>query len=192
MSGTCRRFALAGAIVWLGIYPRVSWGGEPLVDRAVVPAALHGGIEPVPLRSQGKVGSNRAGGNVAGWWFGPAGIAGALAVVGGISLAAKRFNLNLGLGTSRELGTIGVVGQTRLSPKHAVYLVRVADRVLIVGTGPGGSPSTLGEVTDPGELDRLIPRRAGRTGPPARPGAANLMASPARSTGFDQRIGDDE
>ena len=191
MTGTCRWFALVGAIVWLGGFSPRSWADEPLVDRDVVPASLHSGIEAVPPRTSGKTTANRVGGNVAGWWLGPVGIAGALAVVGGISLAAKRFNLNLGLGGVRDLGLIGVVGQTRLSPKHAVYLVRVADRVLIVGAGPGGSPSTLGEVIDPGELDRLIPRRTSRTTPAARPGAAPTASRP-RSTGFDQRIGDDE
>ena len=192
MTGTCRWFALVGAIVWLGVLSPRSWADEPLVDRDLVPASLHSRIEAVPPRSSGKTTASRVGGNVAGWWLGPVGIAGALAVVGGISLAAKRFNLNLGLGGVRDLGMIGVVGQTRLSPKHTVYLVRVADRVLIVGAGPGGSPSTLGEVTDPGELDRLIPRRASRTTSVARPGATPIVAKQPRSTGFDQRIGDDE
>ena len=192
MSGTCRRFALVGAFVWFGVFSQPARADEPFVDRSVVPASLSAGInEPVPPRKSGRVGSAQSGGNIAGWWLGPVGIAGALAVVGGISLAAKRFNLNLGFHSVRDLGVIGVVGQTRLSPKHAVYLVRVADRVLIVGAGSGGSPSPLGEITDPGELDRLIPRRAGRIAPSARSVIAPRVGQ-SRSTGFDQRIGDDE
>jgi len=65
-------------------------------------------------------------------------------------------------------------------------LLRVGNRVLIVGAGPQGAPTTLGEVTDPAELARLVP---GRT---ARP-VSDLPAAPTRpSAGFDRRIGDDE
>ena len=57
-----------------------------------------------------------------------------------------------------------VVGRTSLSPKHTVYLLDVGGRVLILGAGPQGAPTLLGE------LDR---RRA--------------LAPPR----FDHRLGDD-
>ena len=76
-----------------------------------------------------------------------------------------------------------MVGRTSLSPKQTVYLLRVGDRVLIVGAGPQGPPSLLGELTDPAELRRFAPRPAT---PPARTG------EPAPSTArFDRRVGDE-
>jgi flagellar protein FliO/FliZ len=39
-----------------------------------------------------------------------------------------------------------VLGRTALTPKHSVYLLKAGDRVLIVGTGPQGAPSLLGEM----------------------------------------------
>jgi flagellar protein FliO/FliZ len=127
---------------------------------------------PAPPRSK-PVGSPSE--SSGGWWIGPAGMAAALAVFGGVSLASKRFL------PSKDSGPFQVVGRSALSPKHSVYLLRVGDRVLILGAGPQGPPSTLGEVTDPVELARLAPRRI------PRPDAA-----PRPSTGFDRRIGDDE
>lgn len=121
--------------------------------------------------------------STGGWWLGSVGVAGALAVFGGVSLASKRFLPN------RDGTSIQVVGRSNLSTKHAVSLVRVGNRVLIVGTGPQGPPSTLGEITDPVELAKLIPRRStdGPTASTVRP--APMMA---KTTGFDRRIGDDE
>jgi flagellar protein FliO/FliZ len=43
-----------------------------------------------------------------------------------------------------------VVGRTSLSPRHTVYLLKAGDRVLIVGTGPQGSPTLLGEMASGG------------------------------------------
>jgi flagellar protein FliO/FliZ len=131
---------------------------------------------PAPLRSKTSGANSESSG---GWWLGSAGIAAALAVFGGVSLASKRFV------PSKDSGPFQVVGRSALSPKHSVYLLRVGDRVLILGTGPQGPPSTLGEVTDPVELARLAPRRS----PRPDPGPA---VSPRLSTGFDRRIGDDE
>jgi hypothetical protein len=132
---------------------------------------------PAPPRSKPPAASTDPGG---GWWLGTAGIAAALAVFGGASVASKRFL------PSRDSGPIQVVGRSSLSTRHSVYLVRVGDRVLILGAGPQGAPSALGEITDPAELARLVPRRVAR--PPLE-----STAAPARtSTGFDRRIGDDE
>jgi flagellar biogenesis protein FliO len=103
-----------------------------------------------------------------------------LAAFGGVSLASKRF-----LPVSQS-GPIQVVGRSSLSTKHSACLLRVGDRVLIIGIGPQGPPSTLGEITDPVELARLAPRRE------VRPVVAPKVAAPRPSAGFDQRIGDDE
>ena len=89
-----------------------------------------------------------------------------------------------GAGPRPTAGTaLRVVGRTSLSPRHTVHLLSIGQRVLIVGTGPQGAPSLLGELTDPDDLQRLVPRRAedrdddgsgpGPTpGPPPRPPGA--------------------
>jgi flagellar protein FliO/FliZ len=110
-----------------------------------------------------------------GWWLGTAGVALALALFGGISLASRRYL------PQREGGPMRVVGRTSLSPKQTVYLLRVGERVLIVGAGPQGPPSLLGELTDPAELRRYAPRHA-------TPPAQEPAPSAAR---FDRRVGDE-
>jgi flagellar biogenesis protein FliO len=72
--------------------------------------------------------------------MGTAGIALALAAFGGMSVAARKFL------PQSESGLLRVLGRTSLSPKHAVYLLKAGDKVLIVGTGPQGSPTLLGEM----------------------------------------------
>jgi hypothetical protein len=109
-----------------------------------------------------------------GWWLGSAGIALALALFGGLSVASRRFLPRGGMGTA-----LVVVGWAGLSPRHTVYLLRVGDRVLIVGAGAQGPPALLGEVDDPDELGRLLARSPSRRDPD--PGAR----------GLDLRIGDE-
>ena len=89
--------------------------------------------------------------------MGTAGIALALAAFGGMSLAARKFL------PQSESGPLRVVGRTSLSPKHTVYLLKAGDKVLIVGTGPGGSPTLLGEMPPEaaGSSPRLARTRAG-------------------------------
>jgi hypothetical protein len=85
--------------------------------------------------------------------MGTAGIALALAAFGGMSIAARRYL------PQAESGPLRVVGRTSLSPKHAVYLLRAGDRVLLIGTGPQGSPTLLGEM--PTEAVGASRRRVG-------------------------------
>jgi flagellar biogenesis protein FliO len=92
---------------------------------------------------------NSATGSSAGWWLGTAGIAVALAIFGGVSVAAKKLQ------PTGELQKLKVVGKTSLSSKHSVYLLKAGDRVLIVGTGPQGSPTLLGEL-DPDEAKPAV------------------------------------
>lgn len=114
-----------------------------------------------------------------GWWLGTAGIALALALCGGISVVSKRYLPNRG-GT----GPLRVIGRASLSPKQAVYLVEVGERILILGGGGQGPPSLLGELTDPTERRRFA-------GPgPRRPSPS--VSSPVEPGRFDQRVGDDE
>jgi flagellar biogenesis protein FliO len=91
-----------------------------------------------------------------GWWLGTAGIALALAVLGGVSLATRR---GWRWPQVHSAGTLHVIGRTSLSPRHAVHLLSVGGRVLIVGTGPQGAPALLGELTDPEDLPELVSQR---------------------------------
>ncbi len=80
------------------------------------------------------------------------GITLALAVCGGVIAAGRRF-LPQGAGVGMQ-----VVGRVSLSPKHAVYLLRVGRRVLLVGAGPQGSPSLISELDDLAEIEPHAPR----------------------------------
>lgn len=67
-------------------------------------------------------------------------VAGALAAFGAVAFLSKKGKGGPGLANLR------VVGRASLSPKHSVYLLRVGDRTLILGTGGQGPPSLLGEL----------------------------------------------
>ena len=149
----------------------------PGLCRAERPATASG-ARPFPARGAsaqpGSDAPTRAQGSGSGsWWVGTAGVALALAACGWVSVAARKSLPKLRLGSS----PLRIVGRTALSPRHTVYLLDAGGRVLIVGTGPQGAPSLLGELTDPEALARLGPR----------PATASHDA-PAR---FDHLVGDD-
>jgi flagellar protein FliO/FliZ len=176
---TLRRLALAAAWSALTLWPDSASFAEGRPPSASIPGpdAADRVLAPTRTRPASGRASSDPGG---GWWLVPTGITAALAVFGGVSLASKR------LLPSRDSALLQVVGRSSLSNKHSVYLLRVGDRVLILGTGPQGPPSTLGEVTDPLELARLAPRRT------VRPTSESTTGPTRPSTGFDRRIGDDE
>lgn len=118
----------------------------------------------------------------SGWWSGSAGVGLALAAFGGLALLSRRFL------PAREFGggSLRVVGRVSLSPRQAVYLVRVGDRTLIVGAGSQGPPALLGEWADPAPAEPSAPARRA----PAVPRPVTVAVP--RPGGFDQRIGDDE
>ena len=146
------------------------WGalaiGGPAPTRIVSPAHAdsepEGGryVLPAPLASR-PAHAGPAAGASSGWWLGTTGVVLALALFGAGSVAARRL---LPRGDAGPLA-MRVVGRANLSPRHAVALLRVGDRTLILGTGPQGPPTLLGEWTEPGPA-------------PAAPG-------------LDVRIGDD-
>lgn len=80
------------------------------------------------------------------WWFGSGGVALALAGAGWASVAARKHRPGQ---TPTGVAGLKVVGRTSLSPRHQIYLLKAGDRVLIVGTGPQGAPSLLGELDPP-------------------------------------------
>ena len=73
----------------------------------------------------------------------------ALALIGWGSVASRRYRVKgVGVGVGSASVPLRVVGRASLSPKHAIYLVEVGDRVLILGAGPQGAPALLGELDD--------------------------------------------
>jgi hypothetical protein len=80
-----------------------------------------------------------------GLWLGTAGLALALALCGAISLAIRRGGRWPHV---PAVAAVRVVGRTSLSPRHTVHVLSVGDRLLLVGTGPQGAPSLLGELTE--------------------------------------------
>ncbi len=104
-----------------------------------------------------------------GWWVGTTGIALALAVFGGVVVTARKLK------PGGEGGPLKVLSKTSLSPKHSVYLLKAGDRVLIVGTGPQGAPSLLGE------MDQDVKSEPVKAAP--RPAVAPLLST------LRQRVG---
>lgn len=164
--GSLRRAAMGALRVGLftGLFDPIATMARAGEDRlppqlaSAAPALEPGAPPPRPFPPRGSV--VRRGGErsetTGGWWLGTAGIALALAVCGGISLATRGGWRWSQVSTA---GTLRVVGRTSLSPRHTIHLLSVGRRVLIVGTGPQGAPSLLGELTDPDDLQRLAPQR---------------------------------
>ena len=86
--------------------------------------------------------SDGSNSSTPGWWVGTPGMALALAAFGGLSLASRRW----GSTNVRQTGLVRVISRTSLSPRHAVYLVKMGNRTLLIGTGPQGSPTLLSEL----------------------------------------------
>ena len=63
------------------------------------------------------------------------------------------------IGLVRHLGgrnnVLQVLATTSLSPRHQMFLVRMGERLVLVGSGPGGL-ARLAEVTDPDEVAQLL------------------------------------
>jgi len=129
-----------------------------------------------------------------GWWFGTAGIALTLAACGGISIAARKYLPQ----SSSPL--LRVIGRVSLSPRHSVYLLRVDGRVLLIGAGPQGAPSYLGEFPDAsidaGECGEFLPstkQPASFRGLTASSAERQVRGEPVgRSARLDVRLGDEE
>jgi|GEM_PF-1011381 len=153
---------------------------------------------PFPPRSSSTRKSSKRSELTTGWWFGTGGIAIALAVCGGLSLAARKYL------PGRDPSTLlRVIARTHLSSKHSVYLLEVGDRVLIVGTGAQGAPSLLGELgnaeTETGPNVFSVPPSAPQavapmaSGRPNAPTTINVTRPVGGSASrFDRLVGDDE
>jgi flagellar protein FliO/FliZ len=130
---------------------------ETRADRPTPTTALTA-PRPFPSRESSLAARSSTAEGRSGWWLGTAGVAFALALVGWGSIASKHYLPKASAGSV----DLRVISRTSLSPKQSVYLVKVGDRVLIIGGGGQGAPSLLGEVSDPDALAKLVLRGSSR------------------------------
>ncbi len=74
-------------------------------------------------------------------------------IIWGISAVFRRFVTVRGLARSSE--SLKILYTLSLSPTRTLYLVRLADRILLIGAGEGGL-RTLGEITEPDEVALIL------------------------------------
>lgn len=75
----------------------------------------------------------------------------ALAAVCVLAWVLLRWGARRGLGLGAGRGKVRVLERVALDPRRALYLVKVGDKVLLIGAGDGAAPAVLAEV-DPAEL----------------------------------------
>jgi hypothetical protein len=153
-----RRMSFALGLMLLDFSPVAVMAGEETAADASAAIARHRiAAHSKNDRVGGSGTASPAGGSSNSWMFGMTVVALGLAVVGGVSIASRRF----GFAAAGATGPLRVIARTHLSPKHSVYLLRAGESVWLIGTGPQGAPSLLGELES-------APSEAGNV-----PGAAN-------------------
>ena len=102
----------------------------------------------------------------------------ALAGVCVLAWVVLRWGARRGLGMGALGGRVRVLERIALDPRRSLYIVKVGERVLLLGAGDGGSPSLLTEIDPdtlppeaapkpPGEAFReVLGRLTGRAKPP--------------------------
>lgn len=75
----------------------------------------------------------------------------ALAAVCVLAWVLLRWGARRGMGLGVSRGRVRVLERVALDPRRALYLVRVGDKVLLIGAGDGAAPAVLAEL-DPADL----------------------------------------
>jgi len=103
----------------------------------------------------------------------------ALGAVCVLAWVVLRWGARRGIGMGALGGRVRVLERIALDPRRALYIVKVGDRVLLLGAGDGGSPALITEIdpdTLPPEAARkptgeafrdVLDRITGRARPPA-------------------------
>jgi flagellar biogenesis protein FliO len=113
----------------------------PAPARAEDPPALSVGAPSAhPIGRRAPSGEPGGAGPSGGWWLGTLGVVAALGAFAALSLAGRRGRL------AGDSAALKVVGRVALGPRQSAVLLRAGDRVLILGVGPQGAPSLLGEL----------------------------------------------
>jgi hypothetical protein len=107
-------------------------------ERAPPPAAIPSQRELLRRPETARRASDNPAKN---WWVAPAGIGLVLLAGGALSWSARRHR---GTGAA---DVMRIVARTPLTARHAIYLIEVKDRVLLVGVGTGGPPTLLADWT---------------------------------------------
>ncbi|MCX6646346.1 MAG: flagellar biosynthetic protein FliO [bacterium] len=76
-----------------------------------------------------------------------------IVVIWGLSLLLKKFVTVRGLASSSE--SLKILSTLSLSPSRVLYLVRLGDRILLIGGGEGGL-RTLADITNPEEVSQIM------------------------------------
>lgn len=80
----------------------------------------------------------------------------AMAIVVGLIVALGWLVKRLGGGKGlHNTGALKLIARANLSPKHQMFLVRMGDRLVLIGAGPQGL-ATLSEITDAAEASELL------------------------------------
>lgn len=159
------RFAVTLGVIVLGglIHPgALTQAQEPrrsterLAESAALaeeqPVAASRPLTPRGGKSTRPANRSDAAGTGGAWWTTMGGLAVVLCVVGGLAWLARKHLPT----TVRGLPTaaVEVLGRRTIEPRAAVHLVRVGNRILLLGITPGGL-TTLTEFSDPEEVDHL-------------------------------------
>ncbi len=163
------------ATVALAASPAPTLGQEPTREAART-------SRTAAARQRTEAASNAVKGS-QGWWTGTVAMLVILGAAGVLCIAARR----------QAEGATGsrlkVVGRVALPPKHAVFLVKAGGRTLLIGAGPQGAPSLLGELDDE-EASLLV--STGTPAPAARDDSAMRSARPVHAQHrIDVRLGDE-
>jgi flagellar biosynthetic protein FliO len=89
----------------------------------------------------------------------------------------------------RSTGRLDVLEATALAPGRSLYLVEVADRVLVLGA-TSGSLSTLAEITDPGAIELLKKRASEPEGPPPFAEQLEAITKSLPATFLQDKVGE--
>ena len=83
----------------------------------------------------------------------------ALAAVCVLAWVVLRWGARRGLGMAGDTGRVRVLERVPLDARRSLYLLRIGDRVLLVGAGDGAAPTVLAELS-PDELPPAPERAA--------------------------------
>jgi flagellar protein FliO/FliZ len=145
MSTTTHRSIPAATAIALVLAIGPARGEEPGRPPSAAIGGAVGARHPIARPGAGRGAGLERSGATGGWGFGWIGVGLVLAACGIAGVVARRGQRAVRDTTAQGLR---VVGRTPLGPRHAVYLVRAGDRLLLVGTGAQGPPSLLGELED--------------------------------------------
>jgi len=129
---------------WLARLPRLAGRGllGALLALALLANSAFAEGEPRPNLARQRSDATAQAKGSQGWWLGTAAALVVLAGAGALCLAAR------GKAAGAAAARLQVLGRVHLPPRHALFLVKAGRRTLLIGTGPQGAPSLLGELDD--------------------------------------------